>query len=103
MPSPFSEDMSRAESKDTATRKVAADHTLPCLLFGCTWSIAAEAGGGMATLYRQKVFGPRRVTGPYGTQRPGWATSAALVLHEEGSGLTLPLLAMIDCFNCNLG
>lgn len=35
MSSPFSEDMTRAQSKDTATRKLSADHALPCLLFGC--------------------------------------------------------------------
>lgn len=44
MPFPFSEDMARAQSKDTATRKLSADHALPCLLFGCAWSIPAAAG-----------------------------------------------------------
>lgn len=44
MPSPFSGDMTRAQSKDTATRKLSADHALPCLLFGCAWSIPAAAG-----------------------------------------------------------
>jgi len=54
---------------------------------------------GTTRLYSQ-VIGPSRVTGPYCTQRPGWAASAALGLHAEGFMLTLPLL---DCFTYTMG
>lgn len=85
--------MSSTDINDTMMRRVSEDLTLPCLLVGCYGRV------GSTRLDRQ-VIGPCMVISPYCTERPGWAASAALVLHEGGLMVTQPLS---DQFNCNMG